>query len=131
MLPGTPRLSAVGLSLLVALGVPPPGARPAGPVAQETFRAGVDYVTFQIRVLQKKSKAPRLGLGLADFTMKVDGRKRTIARVEVVAEGTPAHAYLLALQPAPGDRDGRLHTMEVQVKGIGQVAKRTFRIGER
>ena len=32
------------------------------------------------------------------------------------------------MEPTPADRDGKPHTMEVQVKGIGKVVKRTFAI---
>ena len=131
MFPGTLRWPAVCLWLVSTLGLPVSGAPPIRLAPQEAFRAAIDYITFQIRVLDKRKKTPRLGLRLEDFTMKVDGRKRAIARLEIVGEGTPSHAYLLALQPAPGDRDGKPHTMEVQVKGIGQVAKRTFRIDGR
>ena len=40
-------------------------------------------------------------------------------------------AYLLAYAPTPVDRDGKSHTMEAQVKGIGNVVTRTFRLDRR
>jgi hypothetical protein len=122
--------TTIPVLLVLALGQPMPN--PEGLRQQATFTAGTEFVTFAVRVFKKGTpKTPRQGLALDDFILKIDGKTRPLARVEVVDAGLPTQAYLLAYAPAPADRDGRSHTMEAQVKGIGKVVKRTFRIDKR
>ncbi len=103
---------------------------PASAIAQEaTFKSGAEFVTFTIRVFNKGTpKTPRLGLTADEFILKIDGKPRPIARIDVLDAGKPTQAYIIGYAPIAADRDGRRHTMEVQVKGIGKIVKRTFRI---
>ena len=106
----------------------PPATVPAL-AERATFKSGTELVTFGVRVLNKGApKTTRVGLTAADFILKIDGKARPLARLDVIDAGLPTQVYLLAYAPTPADRDGRQHSMEAQVKGIGKVVKRTFKI---
>lgn len=69
----------------------PQGAATGAQQPAATFRTGVDLVAVDVSVVDRQGQ-PIRGLGVEDFTLRVDGRPRRIASVQFVAHPTEAAA---------------------------------------
>jgi hypothetical protein len=94
----------------------------AGP--PPTFKSGVAALPFQVWIKDKAGR-PRVGLTVADLTLKIDGTLRSFASVDELKD-KPGW-YVLNFVPADADRDGKNHKLELSVRGGGTL-KKTLRL---
>src|SRR5262245_47782674 len=85
---------------------------PQNPPARPTFRSEIEVTTLDVTVVDTSGR-PLTGLGPGDFTVRVDGVVRKVARAEWVALSRPSATTPRAPQPEnystnEGSTGGRL-----------------------
>jgi VWFA-related protein len=98
------------LALAAAVGVLPLAPWALQAQQPRSFRAGVDLLTIELRVLDRQGR-PVQGLRPEDFQIELDGQRRPVQAMEYVAFGFARTSTVPAapppFQPLPAEPDGR------------------------
>jgi VWFA-related protein len=116
-LPGRPHAWPLGLAAAAAIGL---SAAAQTQAPRPVFRSGVDLVAVEVQVVNRDG-VPVPALGITDFEVKIDGKRRRIISADLVnfdpavvaAAPAPAAAPPAALPPAARPTRDRIFVLAV------------------